>query len=163
MRHIDLSADILLKTLSIEGIDSSTSRQPQDTYPSHLEKFLAKHILDSTKEGISSVLVRMDGSGFLHDFKKITLEENLFTLRNFVIKKQTKECPLKSEEHQNTTSPELTKIKLKERLQGKDAAVIISEDDGNNSFLQKSEGQDETTENSSNIPETSHKDQTRIK
>ena len=100
----------------------------------------------------------MDGSGFLHNIKKITLEENLFTLRNVIIKKQTDECPLKSEGHQNTTSPELTKIKLKERLQGKDAAVIISEDDGNNSFLQKSEGQDETTENSSNIPETSHKD-----
>ena len=104
----------------------------------------------------------MDGSGFLDDIKKITLEENLFTLRNFVIKKQTKECRLKSEGHQNTTSPELTKIKLKGRLQRKDAAVIISEDDGNN-FLQKSEGQDETTENSSNFPETSRKDETRIK
>ena len=105
----------------------------------------------------------MDGSGFLHDIKKIIPEENLFTLRNFVIKKQSEESPLKSEGHQNTTSPELTKIKLKERLQGKDAAVIISEDGGNNSFLQKSEGQDETTENSSNIPETSHKDETHIK
>ena len=70
--YIHLTADILLKTLSIEGIDSSTSRQPHDTDPSDLEKFLAKHILDSTKEGISSVLVRMDGSGFLHDIKKIT-------------------------------------------------------------------------------------------
>ena len=30
-------------------------------------------------------------------------------------------------------------------------------------FLQKSEGQDETTENSRKIPETSHKDQRRIK
>ena len=158
-----MTADTLLKTLSIEGIDSSTSRQQQDTDPSHLEKLLAKYILDSTKEGISSVLVRMDGSRFLHDIKKITQEENNFTLRNFVLKKQTEECPLKSQGHQNKNSPELTKIKLKERLQGKDAAVIISEDDGNYSFLQKSEGQDETTENSSNIPETSHKYQTRIK
>ena len=40
---------------------------------------------------------------------------------------------------------------------------MISEDDGKNSFLQKSEGQDETTENSTNIPQTAHKDQTRIK
>ena len=55
-----------------------------------------------------------------------------------MIKKQTEECPLKSEGHQNTTSPEVTKIKLKERLKGKDAAVMISEDYGNNSFLQKS-------------------------
>ena len=102
----------------------------------------------------------MDGSGFLHDIKKITLEENLFTLRNFVIKKQTEECPLKSEGHQNTTSPELTKIKLKGRLEGKDAAVIISEDGGNNSFLQKSEEQDGTTENSRNIPETSERSNT---
>ena len=132
--HIHLTADTLFKTLSIEGIDLSTSRQPQNTNPSHLEKLLAKHILDSTKEGISSVLVRMDGSGFLHDNKKITLEDNIFTLRNFVIKNQTEECPGKSEGRQNRTSPELTKIKVKERLQGKDAAVIISEDDGNNSF-----------------------------
>ena len=35
--------------------------------PPHLEKFLAKHILDSTKERMSSVLIRMDGSGYLHD------------------------------------------------------------------------------------------------
>ena len=152
-----------MKTVSIEGIYSTTSIQPQDTDPSHLEKFLAKHILDSIKEGISSVLVRMDGSGFLHDINKITLEETFFTLRNFVIKKQTEEYPLKSEGHQNTTSPELTKIKLKEKLQGKHAAVIISEHDGNNSFLQKSEGQDETTENSRNIAETSHKDERRFK
>ena len=129
-----MTADTLFKTLSIEGIDLSTSRQPQNTDPSHLEKLFAKHILDSTKEGISSVLVRMDGSGFLHDIKKMTLEDNIFTLRNFVIKNQTEECPRKSEGRQNRTSPELTKIKVKERLQGKDAAVIISEDDGNNSF-----------------------------
>ena len=31
---------------------------------------------------------------------------------------------------------------------------MISEDDGNNSFLQKSEGQDETKENSRNITST---------
>ena len=80
---IYLTADTILKTLSIEGIDSSNSRQPQDTDPSHLEKFLAKDILDSTKEGISSILIRMDGTGFVHDIKKITQEENLFTLRNF--------------------------------------------------------------------------------
>ena len=40
---------------------------------------------------------------------------------------------------------------------------MISEDDGKNSFLHKSEGQDETTENSRNIPETSHKDQRYFK
>ena len=75
--------------------------------------------------------MRIDGSGFLHDIKKITLEENIFNLRNFVIKKLTEECPLKSEKHQNTTGPcsELTKTKLKERLEGEDAAVMISEDD----------------------------------
>ena len=129
-----MTADTLFKTLSIEGIDLSTSRQPQNTDPSHLEKLLAKHILDSTKEGISSVHLRMDGSGFLHDIKKMTLEEKVFTLRNFIIKKQTEECPRKSEGCQNRTSPELRTIKVKERLQGKDAAVIISEDDGNNSF-----------------------------
>ena len=57
----------------------------------------------------------------------------------------------------------MTKTKLKERLEGKDAAVMISEDDDNNSFLQKSEGQDETTENTRKIPETSYKDERRIK
>ena len=157
-----LIADTQLKTVSTEGLDSSTSRQSQDTQPSHLEKFLAKHILDSTQGGMLTVLLRMDGSGVLHDIKKITLEENIFTLRNLVIKKPSQEYPLKSEGHQNTTGPcsELRKTKLKERLAGKDAAIVISEDDGNNSFLQKSEGQDETTENSRNIPETSHKDET---
>ena len=81
------------------------------------------------------------------------------------LKKQTQECPLKSEGHQNTSGPssEATKTKLKERLEGKDAAVMISEDDDNNSFLQKSEGQDETTENTRNIPETSYKDERHIK
>ena len=151
--YIHLTADTLLKTLSIEGIDSSTSRHR----PISPGKVVGQtHI--STKEGISSVLVRMDGSGFLHDIKKITLEEKVFTLRNFVIKKQTEECPLKSEGNKNTTCPELTETKLKERLEGKDAAILISEDDGNNSFLQKSEGQDETTENSRYIPEKFHKD-----
>ena len=74
-----------------------------------------------------SVLLRMHGSGFLHDINKITLDDNIFTLRNFVIKKQTEECPVKSEGHKNTTAPcsELTKIKLKERLQGKDADVMM--------------------------------------
>ena len=81
------SPDTQSKTVSTEGIDSSTSRQPHDTDPSHLEKFLAQHILDSTKEGMSSVLLRMDVSGFLDDMKKITLEEKLFTQTNFVIKK----------------------------------------------------------------------------
>ena len=157
-----LIPDTQLKTVSTEGIDSSTSRQSQDIQPSHLEKFLAKHILDSTQGGMLTVLLRMDESGVLHDMKKITLEDNIFTLRNLVIKKPSQEYPLKSEGHQNTTGPcsELTKAKLKERLKGKDAAIIISEDDGNNSFLQKSEGQDETTENSRNIPETSQKDET---
>ena len=58
-----LIPDTQLKT---EGIESSTSRQPQDTDPSHLEKFLAKHILDSTKEGMSIVLITMDGSEVVH-------------------------------------------------------------------------------------------------
>ena len=157
-----LSPDTQLKTVSTEGMNSSTSMQPQDTDPSNLEQFLAKHILDSSLEGMSSVLVRMDRSGFLHDMKKITLENNLFTLRNFIIKKQTQVYHVKSEGYQNTSDPcsEFTKSKLKERLQGKDAAIVISEDDANNSFLQKSEGQDETTENSRKIPETSHKDET---
>ena len=103
----------------------------------------------------------MDESGVLHDMKKITIEENIFNLRNLVIKKPSQEYPLKSEGHQNTTRPcsELTRMKLKERLEGKDADIVISEDDGNNSFLQKS-GQDETTQNSRNIPETSPKDET---
>ena len=39
-------------------------------------------------------------------------------------------------------------------MEGKDGAVMMSEDDDNNSFLQKSEGQDETTENSRKIHET---------
>ena len=157
-----LSPDTQLKTVSTEGMNSSTSMPPQDTDPSNLEQFLAKHILDSSLEGMSSVLVRMDRSGFLHDMKKITLEDNLFTLRNFVIKKQSQVYPVKSEGYQNTSAPcsEFTKTKLKERLQGKDAAIVISEDDANNSFLEKSEGQDETTENSRKIPETSHKDET---
>ena len=157
-----LSPDTQLKTVSTEGIDPSTSRQSQDKDPSHLEKFLAKHILESTKGGMLTVLLRMDESGVLHDMKKMTLEDNIFTLRNLVIKRPSQEYPLKSEGHQNTTGPcsELTKTKLKERLEGKDAAIIISEDDGNNSFLQKSEGQDKTTENSRNIPETSQKDET---
>ena len=157
-----LSPDTQLKTVSTEGMNSSTSMQPQDTDPSNLEQFLAKHILDSSLEGMSSVLVRMDRSGFLHDMKKITLENNLFTLRNFIIKKRTQVYHVKSEGYQNTSDPcsEFTKSKLKERLQGKDAAIVISEDDANNSFLQKSEGQDETTENSRKIPETSHKDET---
>ena len=157
-----LNPDTQLKTVSTEGIDSSTSRQSQDRDPSHLEKFLAKHILDSTQGGMLTVLLRMDESGVLHDMKKITLEENIFSLRNLVIKKPSQEYPLKSEGHQNTTGPcsELTKTKLKERLEGKDAAIMISEDDGNNSFLQKSEGQDEITEDSRNIPQTSQKDET---
>ena len=139
-----LIADTQLKTVSTEFIDSSTSRQSQDTEPSQLEKYLAKHILDSTQRGMSTVLLRMDESGVLHDMKKITLEENIFSLRNLVIKKPSQEYPLKSEGHQNTTRPcsELTRTKLKERLEGKDADIVISEDDGNNSFLQKS-GQDE--------------------
>ena len=121
---------------------------------------MAKHILESTQEGMLTVLLRMDESGVLHDMKKMTLEDNIFTLRNLVIKRPSQEYPLKSEGHQNTTGPcsELTKTKLKERLEGKDAAIVISEDDGNNSFLQKS-GQDKTTENSRKIPETSHKDE----
>ena len=156
-----LIADTQLKTVSTEFINSSTSRQSQDTEPSQLEKYLAKHILDSTQGGMSTVLLRMDESGVLHDMKKITLEENIFSLRNLVIKKPSQEYPLKSEGHQNTTRPcsELTRMKLKERLEGKDADIVISEDDGNNSFLQKS-GQDETTQNSRNIPEKSPKDET---
>ena len=157
-----LSSDTQLKTVSTEGIDSSTSTQSQDTDPSQVEKYLAKHILDSNQGGMLSVLLRMDESGVLHDMKKITLEDNIFTLRNLVIKKASQEYPLKSKGHQKTSGPcsELTKTKLKERLEGKDAAILISEDDGNNSFLQKSEEQDGTTENIRNIPETSHKYET---
>ena len=138
-----LIADTQLKTVSTECIDSSISRQSQDRDSSHLERFLAKHILDSTQGGMLTVLLRMDESGVLHDMKKITLEDNIFTLRNLVIKKPSQEYPLKSEGHHNTTGPclELTKTKLKEKLQ-------------------KSDGQDEITEDSRNIPQTSQKDQT---
>ena len=55
----------------------------------------------------------------------------------------------------------MTKTKLKERLEGKDTAVIFSEDDDNNSFLHKSEGQDERTENTRKFPETCYKDERR--
>ena len=155
--------DTELKKVSTEGIDSSTSRQSQDRDTSHLETFLAKHILDSTQGGMLTVLLRMDESGVIQDMKKITLEDNIFTLRNLVINKQSQEYPPKSEGHQNTTGPcsELTKTKLKAKLEGKDAAIMISEDDGNNSFLQKSEGQDEITEDSRTIPQTSEKNETR--
>ena len=47
-----LIPDTRLKTLSTGGIDSSTSIQPQDTDPSHLEKFFDKHILHSSQEGM---------------------------------------------------------------------------------------------------------------
>ena len=60
----------------------------------------------------------------------------------------------------NTRSKNRTRTKIKERLDGKDAAILISEDDANNSFLQKSEGQYKRTENSRRIPETSHKYET---
>ena len=63
----------------------------------------------------------------------------------------------------NTRSKNRTRTKIKERLEGKDAAIVISEDDGNNSFNQKSEGQDETRQNSRRIHETSDKDQRCIK
>ena len=82
-----LIPDTQLKTVSTEGIYSSTSRQPQDRDPSNLQKFLAQHILDSSQKGISSILIRMDGSGFFDDMKKITLEEKIFTLTNFGHKK----------------------------------------------------------------------------
>ena len=94
-----------LKTLSTEGIDSSTSRQSQDTQSSQVEKYLAQHILDSAKGGMLTILLRMDQSGVLHDMKKITLEENIFTLINLVIKKPSQEYPLKNEGHQISTGP----------------------------------------------------------
>ena len=157
-----LIPDTELKKVTTEGIDSSTSRQSQDRDTSHLETFLAKHILDSTQGGMLTVLLRMDESGVIQDMKKITLEDNIFTLRNLVINKPSQEYPPRSEGHQSTTGPcsELTKTKLKAKLEGKDAAIMISEDDGNNSFLQKSEGQDEITEDSRTIPQTSEKDET---
>ena len=99
--------DTQLKTVSTEHIDSSTSRQPQDTDPSHLENFLAKHILDSTKEGMSSVLIRMDGSEVVHKRKQQKhckhRRSKTNTVRYFIIKKSSQEYPLKSEGHQNTT------------------------------------------------------------
>ena len=90
-----LIPDTELKTVSTEGIDSSTSRQSQDRDTSHLETFLAKHILDSTQGGMLTVLLRMDESGVIQDMKKITLEDNIFTLRNIVIKKPSQEYPPK--------------------------------------------------------------------
>ena len=50
--YIPLIPDTELKTVSTEGIDSSTSRQSQDRDTSHLESFLAKHILDSMQGGM---------------------------------------------------------------------------------------------------------------
>ena len=151
-----LIPDTELKTVSTEGIDSSTSRQSQDRDISHLESFLAKHILDSTQGGMLTILLRMDESGVIQDMKKMTLEDNIFTLRNLVIKRPSQEYPPKSEGYQNSgPCSELTKTKIKAKLEGKDDAVRISEDDGNNSFLQKSKRQDEITEDSRTIPQTS--------
>ena len=61
-----LIPDTQLKTLSIEGIDSSNSRPLQDTDAFYLEKFLIKHILNSNQGAMSAVIVRMNGSGVLH-------------------------------------------------------------------------------------------------
>ena len=61
-----LIPDTRLKTVSTEGIDSSTSRPLQDTDPFYLEKFLIKHVLYSYQGAMSAVIVRMDGNGVLH-------------------------------------------------------------------------------------------------
>ena len=61
-----LIPDTQLKTVSTEGIDSSTSRPLQDTDPLYLEKFLIRHVLNSNQGAMSAVIVRMDGSGVLH-------------------------------------------------------------------------------------------------
>ena len=99
--------------------------------------------------------------GFLMTWRKLPWKKRFSLWQILVIKKEIQECPLKSEAHQNTSGPssEVTKTKLKERLEGKDVAVIISEDDDNNSFLHKSEGQDETTENTRKFTESSYKDE----
>ena len=74
--------------------------------------------------------------GFLMTWRKLPWKKRFSLWQILVIKKETQECPLKSEAHQNTSGPssEVTKTKLKERLEGKDTAVIFSEDDDNNSF-----------------------------
>ena len=41
----------------------------------------------------------MDESGVIQDMKKITLENNIFTLRNIVTKNTSQEYPTKSEGH----------------------------------------------------------------
>ena len=61
-----LIPDTRLKTVSTEGIDSSTSRPLQDTDPFYLEKFLIKHVLNSNQGAMSTVIVKMDGNGVLH-------------------------------------------------------------------------------------------------
>ena len=58
--------DTQLKTVSTEGIGSSTSRRLQDTDLFYLEQFLIKHILNSNEGAMSAVIVRMDGNGILH-------------------------------------------------------------------------------------------------
>ena len=58
--------DTHLKTVSTEGIGSSTSRPLQDTYLFYLEKFLIKHVLNSNEGAMSALIVRMDGNGILH-------------------------------------------------------------------------------------------------
>ena len=50
-----LIPDTQFKALSTEGIDSSTSRQPQDTDAFHMEKFLVKHILKINQGAMSAV------------------------------------------------------------------------------------------------------------
>ena len=59
-----LIPDTQLKTVSTEGICSSTSRPDTDLF--YLEQFLIKHILNSNEGAMSAVIVRMDGNGILH-------------------------------------------------------------------------------------------------
>ena len=59
-------ADTQLKTISIEGIDSSASRPLQDTDAFHMEKFLVKHMLNSNQGAMSAVFLRIDGSEVMH-------------------------------------------------------------------------------------------------
>ena len=61
-----LIPDTQLKTVSTEGIGSSTSRPLQDTDLFYLEKFLIKHVLNSNEGAMSAIIVRMDGNGILH-------------------------------------------------------------------------------------------------
>ena len=67
LRYISpLIRDTQLKTVPTGGIHLSTSRPLQDSDQFYLEKFLIKHVLNSNQGAMSTVIVKIDGSGVLH-------------------------------------------------------------------------------------------------